>query len=720
MKAFGRTFQCTGSSVAEAEDLALRSAESFGLAKTRRVATPAGVYIELAQQCHWPAVILTIPVQRLSIAIRRLRASDTLELHLDQTRFAWCRCLICGLACAGGILWLYGIATLFAEPILPEQILFPCAAAVPIFFATRLVLSGGRSGFLGLIEELRREFRVQGCALDEVSAPHRDRGDRGAAHYLLFILSLAAATFLLIEYPDFDIDDAGDLCVALTIFVVVLSGLAAATGILVAMRRRGVEARFATLAPALSFGMGAILLTVSLGAFFFFGSIDTEGWFAAFYSRQLLARAAGEIIVGPSGPVPAAVIEEKLGQVRSMMVFLLTLPCLAWLMAAAFIWKSLRGIDLITQICRRIGADITTEGARLAASGERFLKWFRFSFATMWVCCGVFVVAGYGAIITVIVSCVRFLSSLPNEEPVGVIIGTASAVSLALGYEQVSAGVLTASWIAWIGICAVALAVPGVSLGQRFVQRLRAFRQLSETPDAHTGLLLAQVGVAVKILARRAGCAIPNVTIIEAGRPYAMAFEFGWIRPQRFIAVSPEAIRTLNPVDLEALLAHEMAHLVCGHCRRHNLLQWLGRLTLMGGTFVGGLEDSFGHERVADRLALTRFGVSREALQSCLMVTHAASSVCALVPLERHTGQGLPFAATADLPSESNAQRNLLREFRGQITEWLAYYFADTTLAYWHPSLQERMRNLSEELAIDTQEARLVEDDDARMEVRRT
>lgn len=76
----------------------------------------------------------------------------------------------------------------------------------------------------------------------------------------------------------------------------------------------------------------------------------------------------------------------------------------------------------------------------------------------------------------------------------------------------------------------------------------------------------------------------------------------------------------LSPGEEHALVAHEVAHLVLGHCRKRSRLRALSHVMLFGDLGFSLAEDGWKMELAADRYAVSVLGASRHDLISAIQV----------------------------------------------------------------------------------------------------
>ncbi|MCP4662261.1 MAG: M48 family metalloprotease, partial [bacterium] len=250
-------------------------------------------------------------------------------------------------------------------------------------------------------------------------------------------------------------------------------------------------------------------------------------------------------------------------------------------------------------------------------------------------------------------------------------------------------------WVLY-GLTAAAL------LAFSVVQLLRARRferrRLLAAPPAASDCRHQAARATLKDLARRAELGEVRLAVLPEQRPYAASQCFGVRGRERFVIVSEGALRDFGDLELRSLLAHELAHLRLGHCRKVAWWRWLGRLTFAGDGFVLALQNSFGFEEEADRHVLEHSWAPATALEKCLVtLRHAAAA---------WQDEGLlafgPAARTEDENRLREDERIVLAggplalppARRWRLAWWLfrRQYLAAMELHYWHPTYQERLK----------------------------
>lgn len=220
-----------------------------------------------------------------------------------------------------------------------------------------------------------------------------------------------------------------------------------------------------------------------------------------------------------------------------------------------------------------------------------------------------------------------------------------------------------AIWLAW-----------SISLVELAVRRRKTARELAEW-SAVESRRHRRAQELLDGLTRRADVQPVRLAILPERGVRSYAYRVYLPRPQRVIAVASGALTHLRPHDLEALLAHELAHLELGHVARQDFARWLGRAALLGDGFVRGLLDSYGWERDADEAAVRRFGADRDGLVRCIRITAGAP------PSRSEREASVTRAAGRSAAGSWSVGWNAFRR----------QYFGWSPLRSWHPAKDERI-----------------------------
>ncbi len=154
-----------------------------------------------------------------------------------------------------------------------------------------------------------------------------------------------------------------------------------------------------------------------------------------------------------------------------------------------------------------------------------------------------------------------------------VLLGLLAAVAAGAGYVVLGLGGLAAAVVLYLLIAGTCMGIPSA-----FVMRAMSALPLGarEAPELHE---------LVRRLSMRAELAPPALFLLPLPQPNAVAVRTA--RDRGALAVSHGALQTLTPEELEAVVAHELAHLAHGDTK---LLQGLGLVSaLLSGLLRVGL-----------------------------------------------------------------------------------------------------------------------------------
>lgn len=348
---------------------------------------------------------------------------------------------------------------------------------------------------------------------------------------------------------------------------------------------------------------------------------------------------------------------------------------------------------------------------RQAVSGGTVLWLFRGIFVTGWLSLSGFIFAVQGLALANACQALAPIWSHPQLRLAELTAGlTAVALGRPVGDPWLEA-VVRAGWLAF-GLTTAALMT--ISAGQLLLSQRAgrcALRSAARSP-AHPGHHTVAAMLAARC--REVRCGKVHLAVTPGASLPPSAVVFGLWPAERFIEISPACLDLLDDEELEALVAHELAHHLEGHCRLDQLLRWLGRLTLVGDGFVLALQDSWGYERRADRVAVARLGVSSETLSRGLKKLRNAGAAARLAGEERGAADALGFPALPRSEERGKEPDDLAKLLDGgpSALGWQArwrlawrlfrhQYFSAMDVHYWHPGTSDRERALLASDALD-------------------
>ena len=212
---------------------------------------------------------------------------------------------------------------------------------------------------------------------------------------------------------------------------------------------------------------------------------------------------------------------------------------------------------------------------------------------------------------------------------------------------------------------------------------------------------------------RRFSSPPPIVIMLDGVVPMARAQRIGILHRRNVIEVTGCCTDLLDDDELDALLAHELAHHVGKHCLIDNALRLAGRITLVGDGFVRTLEDSFGYELQADREAVSSFAVSADALKRCVLKLQTYAAAAQLRQFRPASGGGGGVSGGGvgiidaglvggepDNPTGPVKGLKITDRFKVCLRIYWQQYVGSGYAAYWHPALDYRISLLDEQIRI--------------------
>ena len=626
----------------------------------------SGLRIHAVQQRPWYLIVLKAMPQRV---VWRLEPSgEELSIHVDFRPFRWYAVTLVffGLAVAGSLFaglhsvdypWPTGLKWL--GPVL--QGLFFVALFFSVFLLILLGPLGGGRNVQAIWQPVLRQVEKAGGHLEP-------RGRVVSRRYTL-ALSIYAAVFLaFVSLPLYQ------ALSATTVLLVTLMGV-----LVFAVVEMFKGAGYMLRSEALLGGL------VSLSSIILYLGMPLMMAPLAPTAEELLAAAATLQLQQES-----VTASSELAELRHFVGGLLFAG--TSLMLLLFVSVVLYGARLtlaawvtVWRLQRRRGQGVWSEAVR----EPEVLRRFRRSFVSFWALSSVLVFAAFGFNLLCTLQGFAPFSSQPQLRLVELSAGT---LALALGRPLEDPTVVAAVRAGWVLYSLSVLALLAASVGQLVSSQRRDRRRLQDMAgDAGLQRVLDR-------LCGRSGHPHVHLAVAKDPAVWASSAVFGFWRVKRFIVISSGSIELLEQEDLEALLAHELAHHSEGHCRADQLLRWLGRLSFAGDAFALLMQGSWSYEEEADRAAVSRLGVPREALLHCFMKIRQLKAEATLPPASE------PFTGLKALPEEPEEIEELLDKgpaalpfgkrwrlvwqvLREQYVNAMKFY-------YWHPSDRIRKQTI--------------------------
>ncbi len=631
----------------------------------------SGLVIHAVATRPWYRILLKALPQRLEWRLEP--AGEELSISVDFRTFRWYAAMLVvfGLAIAGSLVagllsvgyeWPAGLEWL--GPFL--QVLFFVALFLSIFLLVLLgALGGGRHVQAIWQPILRRVEKAGGCL--------EPRGRVVSRRYTLALSAYAAVFLALVSLPLYEALAGATVLMVAVMVVLALAVVEMFKGADYMLRSEALLGGLVCLSSMILYlGMPLLMASLAPMAEELLVSADTlqRQQQGAAFSSQLDARlmelrrlVAGLVIPGT-------------GLVLLLFVSLVLYGARLTLSAWVTVWR----------LQHQRGRGVWSEAVR----DPEVLRRFRRSFVSFWALSSMLVLTALGFNMLCSLQGFIFFSSHPQLRLVEL---SAGALALALGRPLEDPTVATAVRAGWwlYGLSGPALLA--ASAGQLATSQRRERRRLEEMAGH------AELQRVLDRLCSRSGHPQVHLALAEDPSVRASSAIFGFRRPRRFVVISSGCIELLEPDDLEALIAHELAHHLEGHCRRDQLLRWLGRLSFAGDAFALLMQDSWTYEEEADRAAVSRLGVSRQALLHCVMKMRHLRAEARLPPVTSEQLTGLP--ALPEKPAEieellekgpaalpfGERWRLAWQVLREQYTDAMRLY-------YWHPSDRIRKQTI--------------------------
>lgn len=672
--------------------------EEGGFGTRVRYTSQTTAFIVGTQRAPWYRVLASALPQRFTFEIRVDPIDDRVHLKYDDQLAPWYLAVLVAIAATMTPYWLESLAMLFrvlsATAQLPEfRPLQVWASGVAGLVFVRMMQASGAGTTTALLEEIRSRLRHLGANIDQ-----RQTGTITTKLLLslLFTLHLVAVMVLGVLAGwgvGITVSSTNALTAGAAIALVVVIGFAIARGTQRTIRPIGGEERFAMVATGISIQLGVLLLLLVQAQFLLLGQTTDEIWAMVFRTARFLAMDDGQVRAAGLGHLSRDRLEAGFSMVGTFghMFFM---PVAAFgCVGAILIIRSIRLAPSIRRICERVHEDIESDYGRAAASGKVFRQRSRRPFLLAWGLLGAVIAVGLFSLAQLGIASFQFrYAGRTPETAMGAVDATANLINLLAGTEEHSYVGPCISRVFYSCWAAVMILPVIFSLRHGWVTARRRGRHLIALSESLPSAA-AELNGELKQMAASVGMDI-RLAISPGLQPTAAAHRVGLLGSRKLVEVSQRCLELLNAAERKALVGHELGHHLCGHCWKHNAMQWLGRLTCVGGTFVTSMEDSYGFEMQADKAAVERLGVDPASLRTCLMKMRAD----AIVQRLRWGTEGLGILGTAASSEPLGCVRTIgFPGWRVAFRDWYALFRADTQIAYWHPSVADRIRALAED-----------------------
>ena len=335
-----------------------------------------------------------------------------------------------------------------------------------------------------------------------------------------------------------------------------------------------------------------------------------------------------------------------------------------------------------------------------ATQADGFMLRFRLVWLGFWGLISMCLIWGMKHLIDTTVLWLQSGSAAEDGSTLGTIDVSIFMICIAFGTARVDSWLPTlvhGAWFLYLMLCWVLFVL---SVGSFFVQEFRGCHAVRSVA-AHTKELSKPLTERIRVLCRGAcpGSSLQtSVVLVESKVPIARARCLGLFRRQQVVEISTRWLQLLDEEQMDALLAHELAHHTLGHARKDQLFRLLGRLTFFGDAFSRILQDSFDYEIQADRCAVLVFRAKPRALISCL---YHMRSIMATETLRNIINPGAMAIESVDTNETMNLLQGLAsipwtRRLKIAMRAYVQQYLGLKYSGYWHPSLQRRIAMLEQ------------------------
>lgn len=687
MKFSGRQFCIKTTNLTDVESLIRATTEAYGFSATKRTAIDGEIRFSATRIGQWVRFFCHWLLQRVEWTFRFDENVPSTVLTYDRRWFVWFRILVAVTAVPVAYLWCFGFRALFryadeSAYAAWVPLVLPWVGIISMMLFARCVLSIRDS--LAYIDCVREDLRAAGFMLDALPNAPWNRVTISGLTLLGYAAIATVPIFFGVEIPTLHAKTGFHLAMLGLIILLLVLSVAFLVALFIGIRRYGADDRFAGMATSLHAMMVVLFfLAAQLGPHLY-GVATSKHWANVKSVRALTVQASERAGQEPFDEETEFFLERARRKVLMRLWFPIGLFAASWIFALGYALASVRTAALTQRICRRLQTEAVAASTKASTTGRGFLRIFRIAHGVIWLVYVVVTLVGLVSLIIVALSAFGLPSTAAvMGESLGAVHGTTNAVALLLGLEPASGNlqmVVHLLFVAWASILPLLTFLSVLDLVRR---NCRTKDRLAHGVEVNENV--SDRGAEfpwLEELKHRAGICPPSLVLTESRKPVARVH--GPTSPSKnpLVEISRGVVQLLSANELRAIVAHEFAHSSCGHTRTRNRLQWLGRLTLVGDTFVGTLEDGFGYELEADRVAIERFRVPPSDLRAALVKLQVASQLHVSNPSAALSGRrSVGRSSTFEKPWRA-------------IRTWLALYTGDPPVSYWHPALQQRLEAL--------------------------
>jgi Peptidase family M48 len=530
---------------------------------------------------------------------------------------------------------------------------------VIVLMQGRMYAAAGALEVTLLAEAVRRAAEHAGATFDQ----ERETSPRAFRIAVLYV-AYVAALLVAVVASDVRVVRIGSVAAAAWMMMMLLFCATLVALLLSSRRDRGFLRRSVAAVPPLGLVVVFLLFILALVP----SLVAARSGSAAYVRRTL------ELYDGPG----LIVMSEPLVYARAGGILTATVAAFGLLVAAG-------GFVYVCRIAYTLLPDYLTLAAseglgKVARGAQAFRGRFRLLMIVLWILAGSMTL-GAAVVCAWTFAAVASGRSAPGVDAVGAFMAIAFRVRLTTGdlLSRIAHGS-----IAFMGMFLWSLQ-PLAMLWTEWRSRvaLRTWRVRS-----------GRAVDAMQRIAERGRAAQLPVAVEPSPVPFAFA-------TGTHVRLSTRAVELLDDAMLEAVLAHELAHHLMGHCRKDRILRWLARLAMVGDSLARIAQDTEAQEFAADRAAVARFGVEPEVLRRAIVLMHHVAAAHA--PLV--VAGGAPFVADR-LERVLPRHEFIAAPFRTQMRlGWralVAFYLCAGGRAYWHPDTSSRRAVLRTMIYVDT------------------
>ncbi len=697
----GRCFTIAGADLSQVKQTLQTSLEEGWFSVQSQQISQTTELIVGNQRTPWYSVLLFALPQRYIFEIRSDQDDSCIHLKYDERIAPWYLTILVAFAMMMSPWWFGSLAMLFRLTTAPTQLQDFHAMQIWIsgiagIFFVRMMLASGAGSTQALLENFRFRIRRLGA--------HVDQEQSGTITIknlisLLFLLYIIAIVFLaLISIPSLvsslvPSNTTNSILATGAIGLLLVFGFAIIKGTMQTVKPIGGEERFAMIATGLSVQFGVVCILFAQLNFLLIGQTTDEIWAKFFQMARYMTMDEGQVQAVGLDHLTRVNYEIGYNLLHALGHPLLFAVAAPTSIGLVIILRSIRLAPHTRRMCERIHLDIESDYGRAAASGDVFRNKSSRSFLFAWILLAGVMAVGLFGLLRLGISCFEFgyAGRMPSS-PIGAVDATGNVINFMVGMkERAYAGpiISRAFFLSWATVILLPVLVSLIGGLLTSWRRRCQLVALSESLPKEA----AALNEAFREMASSAGLNV-CLAISPGSQPSAAAHAVGILGWRKFVEVSARCLDILDTAEQKALVAHELGHHLRGHCWKHNIMQRLGGLTYVGSTFATSMENSYGFEMEADRAAIEKLGVDPTALRKCLMKMRAD----AIVQRLGKSTAGLGAIGDSDLESRFDSPRPI--KFPGwkvALRDWYALVRPGAEIAYWHPSVVDRIRALEED-----------------------